>query len=249
MKVKLSLLMITKNAEELIEKSLKSVKGLVDEIVVIDNFSTDETVNIAKKYGAKIFLHKEEDLGKQRAYGLIKVTGEWVLALDSDEIVSEKLRNEISSRVNRDQISNFSAFNIPFQNHFLGRPISHGGEDYKKLILFRKDTVKIEPAFVHEKFEVKRGVVRNLKNKIYHYSYHSLWQVFKKFTDYGIREAKQKSTDGEKTSLKKIFLYPIHMFWARFVKDKGYKDGIFRIPLDLGFAWMEFLTYFLLMFL
>ena len=67
--------------------------------------------------------------------------------------------------------------------------------------------------------------------------------MFIKFTDYAIREAKQKARKHEKSSLKKIFLYPLHMFWARFFKDKGYRDGIRRIILDAGFAYMELLTY------
>ena len=72
--------------------------------------------------------------------------------------------------------------------------------------------------------------------------------MYKKFTDYAIRNASEKLKKGEKTSIKKIFIYPVHMFWARFIKDKGYKDGFFRMPLDIGFAYMEFLTYFLLIF-
>ena len=70
--------------------------------------------------------------------------------------------------------------------------------------------------------------------------------MFSKFTDYSVREAKQKIDRGEKPSLRKIFFYPLHMFWARFIEDKGYKDGLFRIPLDFGFAYMEMMTYVLL---
>ena len=73
--------------------------------------------------------------------------------------------------------------------------------------------------------------------------------MYKKFTDYAIREAKQRRLNGESTSLKKIVMYPPHMFWARFIKDEGYRDGLFRIPLDLGFAYMEFLTYMTMLFL
>ena len=73
--------------------------------------------------------------------------------------------------------------------------------------------------------------------------------MFRKFTDYGIRMAKEKHLSGDKSSLKKIFIYPIHMFWARFIEDKGHEDGLFRIPLDLGFAYMEFVTYLILFIL
>jgi len=243
MNSKLSLLMISKDADDLLEKSLKSSKGLVDEIIIIDDFSSDNTLEIAKKFNAKIYLHHERDFGKQKAYGLEKVSGDWVIALDSDEVISAKLKNEIKHL----KTLNYTGFYIPFQTHFLSRPLYFGGENYKKLILFKKDSTKIDLALVHEEFKISKGMVGELKNKINHYSYRSLWQMYKKFTDYAIREAKQKLKIGEKTSFSKIFLYPLHMFWARFVEDKGYKDGLFRIPLDLGFAYMEFLTYLLML--
>lgn len=246
--MKLSILIISKNAEETIEKSLDSVRNLGDEIVLVDNGSTDNTVNIAKKYNVKIFLKKEEDLGRLRQYALNKCNGKWVLVIDSDEVVSKELSNEIKSLLIKSNKIKHCGFLIPFQNHFLNKKIYYGGEDYKKLIFFKKDCVKIEPALVHEKFELKKGSLGELKNKVYHYSYRSLFQMYKKFTDYALREAKQKFNKGEKSSLKKIILYPLHMFYARFIKDKGYKDGVFRIPLDLGFAYMEFITYLLLLF-
>ncbi len=250
MKSSLSLVVITKNAEELLEKTLESVKGLVDEIVLVDDYSKDKTIEIAKTYVAKTYLHHERDLGKQRKYAVSKATSEWVLILDADEWLSNELFNEIRRILSslRSSRMTCSAYYIPFQTHFLGRPLHYGGEHYKKLILFRKDSVAIKPALVHEKYEVTKGKAGILKNKILHYSYRSLGEMFAKFTDYGFRDAEQKIKNGEKTSLRKIFLYPIHMFWARFVEDKGYRDGIFRILLDIGFAYMEFLTYFLMLF-
>jgi len=244
---KLSVLMITKNAEEILDQSLASVKEIADEIIIIDDNSHDKTVTIAKEYQARIFVHHEPDLGKQRAYGLTKTTNDWVLIIDSDEIVTEKLRQEIKILLKNKPKHN--GYLIPFQNHFIGKKISHGGEDYKKMILFRKTLGKIDPALVHEKYLLTSGKPGILKGKIYHYSYRNLYKMYVKFTDYAIREARQKSINGEKTNLKKIFLYPVHMFWARFIKDSGYKDGLFRIPLDLGFAYMEFVTYFTMIFM
>lgn len=247
MKNRLSLLMITKNAGELLEKSLTSVIGLVDEIVIVDNYSSDRTVTIAKKFGARIYFNREENLGKQRGFGLSKVSNDWVLVLDSDEIVSKELKKEIVILLNDYNVKK-NGFYINYQNHYLGQILKYGGENYKMLRLFKKDRVKIHPSMVHEKFELKQDQAGYLKGKIFHHSYRSFLQMFRKFTDYGVRMAKEKYLSGEKSSFKKIFLYPPHLFWARFIKDKGYKDGLFRIPLDLGFAYMEFLTYFLLFF-
>ena len=246
MKSKISTLIITKNNEETIGKTLLSLKGLTSEIVVVDSNSNDRTANILKKYKAKVIVKEFDNIGRQRMYGMKYVTGDWVLILDSDEVVSEKLKKEIKKVSRQARKSNLVAYEIPFQNHFLGRPVKYGGENYKMLRLFRKKALEIRPLELHNYFVVKKGKTSKLKGEILHYSYRSIGQIYRKFTDYAKRDARIRAQKGEKSSLKKIFLYPIHMFWARFIEDKGYKDGLFRIPLDLGFAYMEFLTYIIL---
>ena len=248
MKPLLAALIITKNNEETIKKTLESVKNF-DEIVVVDSNSTDKTRDVVHKVLKvhkvyKVFLKSFEDIGKQRAYGLKYVSSEWVLILDSDEVAPGKLIKEIKYRIN--DKSNNSAYEIPFQSYFLDRQLNFGGEDYCQLRLIKKDCVDILPSIVHNRFRIKKGKMAKLKEKIHHYSYRSLSQVYKKFTDYALKTAEIKAKKGERSSLKKIFLYPLHIFYARFIKDKGYKDGLFRIPLDTGFAYMEFLTYLLL---
>lgn len=245
MKTNISLVMITKDVDDIIEKSLNSVVNIVNEIVIVDDYSTDKTRSIAEKFKAKIYLRHLDSLSKQKKWAIKKTKNQWVLLLDSDEILSEGLREEIK-KIFRRKIMNVSAFFIPYQNHFLGKPIKYGGENYQMIRLFRKDKIKIKDLLIHEKVEIKEGIVGKLNNKIYHYSYRSLWQMFKKFTWYGILEAKQRYKNKETSSFKKIFFYSLHMFYARFIEDKDYRDGLWRIPLDLGFAYMEFLTYFLL---
>lgn len=237
--------MTTKNNEDIVGNSLDSVKEIVDEIIIIDDYSSDKTRKIAKNFRAKIYLRHLDSLSQQKKWGIKKAKNKWVLLLDSDEVLSVKLKNEIKKIFEKKKI-NFSAFFIPYQNHFLGKPVTHGGENYQMIRLFKKKDAFIKNLLLHEKVEIKKGKLGRLVNRINHYSYRSLWQMFKKFTWYGVLEAKQKYQNNEKSSLKKIFLYPVHMFYARFIEDKGYKDGFWRIPLDLGFAYMEFMTYFLL---
>lgn len=250
MKPLLSVVMITKNAGDLIEKSIASIKNLASEIIVVDDYSTDHTLKVTGRHKAKVFLRHEDDYGKQKNYGVSQANGRWILILDSDEIVTDPLKKEIR-KILRLEIKKRQhvAFYIPYQNHFLGRPLRYGGENYKMLRLFKKKYAFVNPALVHEGVKIKKGEIGVLNHKILHYSYRSIWQMYKKFTDYAIREAKQKVKKGEKTGLKKILLYPPHMFWARFFKDRGYRDGLFRIPLDFGFAYMEFLTYIAMPFM
>lgn len=234
--------MITKNAQSLLSKSLESVKDIAHEIIIVDNYSTDETIKIAKKYKAHIFSNSEENLGKQKAYALQKATSQWILILDSDEILSEKLKEEIKNILTLDKIP-FDGYLIPYLNHFQNKKIIYGGESYKKLTFFKKSSVSIKSKLVHEEFALRNSNLGSLKNYILHYSYQTIPQVFKKFTDYANKMAHEKIIKGEKVSIKKLFIYPIHMFWSRFIKDKGYRDGLFRIPLDIAFSYMEFLLY------
>ena len=238
---KLSVVMITKNAERLLAKSLESVQKLASEIIIVDNNSKDKTVEIAKKFGAKIYSLSTDNLGEQKDYGVKQARNNWILILDSDEIVSEDLANEIKSILAKS--TKYYGFKIPYQNHLFGKPIYYGGENYAMLRLFQKKYAKINQALIHETVIVKNFNFGQLKNKIWHYSYTSLFQLYRKFSDYAIREARQKKQNNEHSSLKKIFAYPAHMFYSRYIKDQGYKDGWQRIFLDLGFAYMEGLTY------
>lgn len=249
MKKRLSLLMITKNSDDLLEESLNSIKKLVDEIVIVDDGSVDRTVEIAKQFNARVYVNKQEDLGLKRQFGLNKIKSDWVLMLDADEIVTNELADEIKHETqNTKHKTEVSAYYIPYQNHFLGREVKYGGENYKIIRLIKRNAAKIYPSFLHEKFDLANKKIGELKGKILHYSYRSVIQMFTKFTDYAKRAAKQKVKKKENVDINKLFFYGPHMFWARFIKDRGYKDGMFRLPLDLGFAYMEGMTYWFLLF-
>jgi glycosyltransferase involved in cell wall biosynthesis len=129
---KITLVMITKNAADTLEMSLKSVRELVNEIVIVDDFSTDKTTEIAQKYTDKIKKNHQKSLGHQKSIALSMAKEDWILSLDSDEIVSEKLKKEIIKLLSQDKIQ-YDGFLIPYQNHFLGKKISYGGESYKML--------------------------------------------------------------------------------------------------------------------
>lgn len=244
--MKLSCVLITKNASETLEKTLKSVYGWVDEIVMLDDESTDSTIEIGNKYKAKIINSHQPHEGRQRMNSLRHSQNDWILSLDSDEVVSKNLRKEISNVLQKPSADGYI---VKFRNYFLGYKVEHGGEYYEMLRLFRKSKVYVDDTSIHSQFHLESGDPEYLQEKLDHYSYRSLWQVYSKFTKYAIREAHKKVKNGEKTSLKKVTLYPAHMFYARFIEDFGYKDGIIRIPLDVGFAYMEFLTYFLMFFI
>lgn len=235
--------MITKNSGSLLGPALESAKGLAGETVIVDGGSHDDTGSVAERFGARFYPWNGRDLGAQRAYGLERCRGDWVLMLDADERISRELHAEIRQALGRD--AGLNGYRIPYRNHFLGHPVRHGGENYRIMRLFKRSSASIPPEPVHEHVRVN-GKTGELRNAILHYSYRSIPQMFAKFTDYARREAVRKRKSGERAGLYKLIAYPSHMFYARYIEDKGYRDHFSRIILDLGFAYMEFLTYLLL---
>lgn len=255
----LTVVMITYNSADVVEGALQSIKGLWDELLVGDGGSTDGTVEMVKKYGATVLSQRAGTALGVRKQELVESAkgpastrggsstrgGDWILVLDADERVGIELRKEIG-RLGAGKIGReYKAYKIPYQNYVFGRPVYYGGEKYAKVRLFRHGSAKISPDPLHEEVIVKGGKIGELSGYIHHHSYRTPWQLFAKFTQYAWVATYEKKRKGETLSLKKLFLYGPHMFWARFVKDNGYKDGWRGFVLALAFGYMEGLTYWL----
>lgn len=128
--MKLSAIIITRNEEEMIAECIKSL-SFADEVLVVDSTSSDATVSIARKQGARVVSHTFKNYADQRNVGLEKSTGDWIVYVDADERVSEKLRKEIREITNYPakpdhalhdelRITNYSAYTIPRKNYYLG---------------------------------------------------------------------------------------------------------------------------------
>lgn len=238
----LAVIIAAGNDETIIVNTFKSISWVDDIIVVVSEDSTDGTKWLAKLYTSRVFVSPNH-LGMQRNYGVKKSFHKWILIQDTDEQIIDSLRVEIENAI---QLRGYSGFNIPYDNHFLGHQIKNGGQSYSKTRLFRKDKVRIENLLIHPEIKLS-GKIGKLKNPILHYSFRSVPQTLKKFTRYARIEAGMKYEKGERVSLKKLTLYPAHMFWSMFVEDHCYKDGIWGFGLTLCFAYMEFMRYFFLL--
>ena len=247
--IPLSIVYIVKNGGNLFALSLKSVAEWADEIIVLDNKSTDSSRQIAKAFGAHVYRSSQTHLGALRDEALSYASNNWILILDHDEIPSSQLLKTISRMFHAKKTPPYAAYTIAMKNHLFGKPLNYGGETYTKLVLFNKKHVNLIKASIHEKYIPRRGVkVGHITAAINHYSYRTLPQLYSKFTDYALRDAREKHQHDERASFKKLFFYAPHMLWARYVKDKGYKDGVLRrLPLDIGFAYTEALTYWTLL--
>lgn len=165
---KLSVIIPTLNEEENIEAAITSV-SFADEIIVIDSFSSDNTLSIAEKLGARILCRVFDDFSSQKNYAIEKAKNKWIILLDADERVGEKLKKEILKLVSKDPIN--KAYWVYRRNYLLGREIRYSGWQNDKVIrLIEKDSCRYNGQLVHEEIVLPKKV-GFLKNKLDHYTY------------------------------------------------------------------------------
>lgn len=239
---KLSVVSVIQNEEKQIEDFLNNIKW-VNELVLVDNLSTDNTVSKARKFTTKIYSNAETNLGLLKRFALKMASGDWILLLDADERISKKLKREIISVLRTG--TKYDAFSIPYQNHFLGHRLTSKGQQYSKVRLFRKSAGSVLAEPVHEEVVIK-GKIGNLSSYIFHYSFRTIYQTLRKFTDYARVESTMFIKRGVNVHLKQLLLYPLHMFWSIFVEGEGWKDGVWGFGVAVCFAYYEFARYYFL---
>lgn len=227
---KISVTIITKNEAENILECLNSVKW-ADEIIVVDSGSTDETVSIAKQFTDKVIFNEWKGFAEQKSFALSLANNDWVLSLDADEIVTEKLRDEILNS----NLENFDGYRIKRDNYFLGKLIRGcgWGNDYQ-LRLFKKSKTKLINRLVHEGFEVD-GKIGQLHNSMLHFSYRNFKDAFAKINHYSTLEAIEKQNKKTVNTLT-IVLTPIVAFLQHFFLRKGFIDGIYGLFVSIMHA-------------
>lgn len=228
----ISVVLATFNEEKNLPKCLDSVKDLADEIVVVDGSSQDKTVEIAKKYGAKVVVAQNLPIfhiNKQKAIDL--ATKNWVLQLDADETVTPELAEEIKSKI-QDPKSKINGYWIPRKNWFLGRFLMKGGQypDYT-LRLYRKGKGRLPQKDVHEQAVVE-GDVGYLKEPLSHYPYDNFGSYYLKWKRYcDLLTSQIKESLRSKNSFTKVFyaigyliIKPVHWFLTTYIRHKGFMD-------------------------
>lgn len=221
--MKLSVTIITFNEEDNIKRCLDSIKEVANEIIVIDSGSTDKTVEIAKKYGAKVYERKFDNYSNQKNYAAEKTTGDWILSLDADEEINSELAEEIKKAI---KTTNYSAYSIPRKNIILGKWIKYTRwqpEFDRHVWLWRKGRGKWLGE-VHEELAVD-GEVGRLKNAKVHYQYKKVSDFMDMMNRYSELDAGQRVKKGIKFSYLKFFLDPIYNFLVRYIYRWGFLDG------------------------
>jgi glycosyltransferase involved in cell wall biosynthesis len=223
----LSVAIITKNEEANLPRTLQSVRW-ASEIVVVDSGSTDQTVEIASSFGAKVVCVEWHGFGKQKNLAIEHCTGEWILSLDADEEVSEALAQEIKHLLQ--ETPELEAYFTPRRNLFLGRWIRHGGYyPDPKLRLFRKGAAWFQERAVHETMQYS-GATRTLHGDLIHHAYPTLESYLNHMNRYstlGVEHAiaRGKMSRALPAFLLNVLLNPAATFFYNYVLRLGFLDG------------------------
>ncbi len=228
----ISVILTQYNEARKLERCLKSIKDFAAEIVVVDLGSTDKSLVVCEKYGAKVYKHKFVPyVEKVRNYAISKATGDWFLVLDPDEAISDELKSELKHIAFQDK---FAAVNIPRKNIFFGKWIAHTNWwPDRHIRFFKKGKVKWSNR-IHSYPEVE-GRIFDLAAKedlaILHFGYESVMEFMDRQNRYSTIEAENFYSTGIKFSFGFLFWKPAREFLVRFVKHAGFLDGFYGFAL------------------
>ncbi len=242
--MKLSVVISAFNEEKKITNCLESVKW-ADEIVFINNLSTDRTAEIARKYTTKIYTQKNDhnNIDLQKNLGIEKAIGEWVLLLDGDEIIPPELAKEIQSTMQLGN-SDINGYEIPRKNIIFGKWIQHSGwyPDYQ-LRLFRRGLGKYEKKHYHEPINVG-GKISKLNNPLTHHNFETISQfLYKQLIIYAPNEAEDLLRKGYRFDWRGAIRLPMSEFLSRFFAREGYKDGLHGLILAILMGFYHFAIF------
>ncbi len=228
------------NEEDNIEDCLKSLDW-VDELLVVDSFSTDNTVSIAQKYADKIVQHKYDYSARQKNWIIPQASHNWIILIDADERVSPKLRSEILGLLEKG--TNKKAYWIYRANFFMGKEIKHCGWEKDRVIrLFTKEH-RYEDVQVHAEIQAEKEHTETLSGKIIHYSYKNLDDYLIKLRRYSKWGAEKSFAAGKRANFFIICAAPLGMFLKRYIGKLGFLDGIHGFVLSLLASFSVLIKY------
>lgn len=239
--MKISAVIIALNEEDRIEDALKSCLEVADEIVMVDSHSTDKTVEIAKKYGAKIFKKKFVDYGSQKNFALQKTKNEWVLNLDADERVSDRLKDEIL-KLKKGIGVEADGFLFNRKTFYLGRWIKHSGwYPDRKLRLFKKEKSRWEGR-IHERL-ILEGETSRLAGDILHFTYRDMTDHVQRLNRYSGMQAEDIVKNNKKLLYFRFLLLAPVTFLRFYIWKAGFLDGFPGLVIALVSSWATALKY------
>lgn len=238
-------IILTKNEEINIGECIDSIKNIVKRVVVIDSYSNDRTVEIAKEKGAEVYQHPFENYAKQYMYGvdIAKADTIWTLRIDADERLTEESGKELSEICDKNNDTDVAGIVLRFKKNFLGKDLYHGGVyPWKKMNCYKTKLGAIEDRSMDEHIVLSSGGVIEMKTDCLHFDFKSLeyfvnkhnWYSSRETVDYfeNLEKAKDRKELDFKTWFKMNFYYKLpmgfrsHLYYLyRYYIKLGFLDG------------------------
>ena len=238
----ISVVIHTFNSSKYLRQCLESVRGF-DEIVVCDMYSSDDTLSIAEEYGAKIVMH--EPTGgipePARTFAVNQTTCDWVLVVDSDEVISEGLKNYLYQTITLENYPD--ALYLPRKNYFMNRFMRAAFPDYQ-LRFFKKNTFKGWPGHVHARPEIEGNIRKAPKKEslaMIHLEENRISDWISKTNRYTDRELERKKS--KRKSVAGLLFQPFYRFFVLYIIKGGICDGKEGLIYSLIQAGYKFFTY------
>jgi len=238
---KISACIISFNEEKKIEDCLKSLLPVVDEIIIVDSLSTDDTLKIAEKYTDKIYHQKFLGHIEQKNLAVDKASHDWILSLDCDERLSDELQQSILAI--KHDIDQADAYSMPRKTYYVYRWLNHCWYPDIKTRLFNRNTSRWGGTNPHDHIITQGNNIVRLKGDIYHYSFDSISDHLKtidSFTEIGANELIRKK---KSFSILSPFTHSSWVFIKTYFLKRGFMDGFAGIIVSVLSAMHVFVKY------
>ncbi len=239
-KLPLSVAIITYNEEDIIGRTLESVRDIASEIIVVDSHSTDRTREIAQSYGAKVYVEDWKGYAGQKNSALEKCTQEWILFLDADEVVSDELRNSITEELKNPKADGYL---INRRTYYLGKLLRYAWQPEWRLFLVRK---YVKPKWVgepHATLTIASNNIRKLKGDLIHFPYKDFEEHMRKSLAYAYISAEEYKNKGKKFKVYNLIFNPVWAFFREYVLDMAFMDGIRGLLIGFSYLISTFVKY------
>ncbi|MCL4418565.1 glycosyltransferase family 2 protein [Patescibacteria group bacterium] len=238
----ISAVVLTKNEEKNIVDCLESINWC-NETIIIDDYSTDRTLEVAKSFNPKIKSFQrnlEGNFSAQRNFGISKAIGEWILFIDADERLSESLKGEILDFL-KSKDNEYNGFYVKRRDFMWGKELKHGEVGNIRLVrLGRRDSGKWQGK-VHETWNIK-GKVGKFKMLLFHYPHQDISTFLKEVNRYTDFRAQELFEQGVKVVFWQIILYPKAKFLLNYFLRLGFLDGIEGLVFAVMMSFHSFLV-------
>ena len=236
----LSAVIITHNEERNIGRCIASVQDVVDEVVVVDSFSTDATAHICLELGVRFVQRAWDGYSPQRNYAVELAANNWVLAIDADEALSDELRKSILEAKKEGTHRNFKFNRL---TNYCGTWIHHSGwyPDTKFRLFDRRES--LWQGVIHEQLSQPKTEVRKLKGDLLHYSYSSILEHVTRTKHYAMLSAMELRDAGVRPTLLKVVFSPCIKFIKFYLVNRGFLDGYSGLVISAISAYGTFVKY------